>query len=974
MYRTASCLLVLLALSRECPAVGPLVHARTILHSEAVNFHPVRSDYDGDGIDDLVARTPSGLEIVSGLNGNLLRLYTGEHDSLDSFGVALESLPDGDGDGLRDLLVGAPLLPVDGEESRGAVYAIGSRTNGGLVTEIPLVYRVTGPPPAAGFGAALGVTSSRAILGFADSGRVLIVEASTGNTVASLLGVTSAVCGLGDVTGDGIEEIALGGADGYVVDGAVVTHDWTATTDLSGALVARLHASSGMPVGLHGGAGDRELFADLGDPFPGDGERQRLIVSASPGFAARAGSVVVHLLTQEAGAFSARELASLNGTSRDSHFGFDVASIGDATGDEVADLAVLESEFENDEGHAIGRVLVIDGAGLLDGFDEGDVVQEIRGSPDRVLRLGMRALGDQDGDDFVDLLVSGDRPREGGGFAVTYSVIPPGSDPNDCNSNGVPDNEDLAPPPLEFARPGYFVAGTMPRAVALADYDGDGRLDIAAANFRSDDVAVLLNKGDLDFRPAQYFPVAGQANSIVASDLDLDGDVDLATADRGGGTLPDRGWGNTVSVLLNRGDATFSAYQSITVPTAPRDVAAGDVNGDHLPDLAVISSNVDLLTILRNRGPRGFEISLSVPAGSAPHTVLMCDLDRDTSLDIVVVDRGQDQVAIFRNDGHGRFTEPELYSTGRDPREVVAADFNGDGHLDLASSDARLYGVSVLLSSGTGTFAPPYSFEFGGESPVALVATDIDGDGDPDLATANSGSNQTVWVLTNNGAGMFFEVKRYMVADVPWDIAAGDLDGDGDDDLVLPDATYDEVAIFPNRTSPPTSLDCNQNGRPDECDIDEGVSMDCDGDGVPDSCALARGLVSDCNENEIPDICDVEAGTSADCDGDLIPDECSHSPFHRGDADADGVLDISDGIFILGFQFLGTAAPTCLESSDANNDGAIDLSDAVFVFGYLFLGTSAPPSPGPPPSPCGSDPDPCGSPGDLGCKAYPACL
>jgi hypothetical protein len=95
--------------------------------------------------------------------------------------------------------------------------------------------------------------------------------------------------------------------------------------------------------------------------------------------------------------------------------------------------------------------------------------------------------------------------------------------------------------------------------------------------------------------------------------------------------------------------------------------------------------------------------------------------------------------------------------------------------------------------------------------------------------------------------------------------------------------------------------------------------------------------------------------------------------FHRGDANDDGLLDISDGIAVLGFLFTGGAAVDCKEAADANNDGRIDISDGVYDLAFAFLGGPSPLPPGPPGSPCGPDPDPPGSAGDLGCQSYNSC-
>jgi Asp-tRNA(Asn)/Glu-tRNA(Gln) amidotransferase A subunit family amidase len=98
------------------------------------------------------------------------------------------------------------------------------------------------------------------------------------------------------------------------------------------------------------------------------------------------------------------------------------------------------------------------------------------------------------------------------------------------------------------------------------------------------------------------------------------------------------------------------------------------------------------------------------------------------------------------------------------------------------------------------------------------------------------------------------------------------------------------------------------------------------------------------------------------------------TPFHRGDPNASGDIDVSDAITIVGFLFLGEPQTlSCLESADANNDGAIDVSDGIYLLSWLFTGGPEPPAPGPTGADCGVDPDPAGSPGDLGCESYPAC-
>jgi predicted outer membrane repeat protein len=89
-------------------------------------------------------------------------------------------------------------------------------------------------------------------------------------------------------------------------------------------------------------------------------------------------------------------------------------------------------------------------------------------------------------------------------------------------------------------------------------------------------------------------------------------------------------------------------------------------------------------------------------------------------------------------------------------------------------------------------------------------------------------------------------------------------------------------------------------------------------------------------------------------------------PFRRGDASADGSIDIADAVFTLSALFQGGLQPTCLDAEDANDDGNLDITDAVFLLSYLFLG-------GKPPSEplgiCGVDP----TQDDLTCLGFSAC-
>jgi hypothetical protein len=93
------------------------------------------------------------------------------------------------------------------------------------------------------------------------------------------------------------------------------------------------------------------------------------------------------------------------------------------------------------------------------------------------------------------------------------------------------------------------------------------------------------------------------------------------------------------------------------------------------------------------------------------------------------------------------------------------------------------------------------------------------------------------------------------------------------------------------------------------------------------------------------------------------------TPFHRGDSDSNGQLQLTDAIRILGVLFLGQGSIGCLDAADSDDNGDLQLTDAIRILGVLFLGQGSIPAPGPTSDPCGIDP----TQDDLDCADYPSC-
>src|SRR6267154_1993020 len=134
-----------------------------------------------------------------------------------------------------------------------------------------------------------------------------------------------------------------------------------------------------------------------------------------------------------------------------------------------------------------------------------------------------------------------------------------------------------------------FTAGTNPSWVAVGDFNGDGKLDLAVSNWSSNDVSVLLGNGDGTFQPAISYGVGSSPRSVAVGDFNHDGKLDLVVANWGCNGFPTCPASN-VSVLLGNGDGIFQKARNFAVGEAPVSLAVGDFNGDGIPDLSVANA------------------------------------------------------------------------------------------------------------------------------------------------------------------------------------------------------------------------------------------------------------------------------------------------------------------------------------------------------------------------------------------------
>jgi hypothetical protein len=330
-------------------------------------------------------------------------------------------------------------------------------------------------------------------------------------------------------------------------------------------------------------------------------------------------------------------------------------------------------------------------------------------------------------------------------------------------------------------------------AVAAADFDGDGRIDLAVIGRTG--LCLLVADGRGNFRPCT--PVAAGANpsSMAVADMNGDGRLDVVVANHET---------DYVTLLLGAGGGRFTSRPlHVRSRPHPHAVAVGDFDGDGRPDIAVDSWGEDRITLLFGkdawRGP-----GTPLPMGTNPYyTISAADVDGDGHVDLVAPNWGKGAVSILLGDGHEGFAHApgSPFKAGPSPFSAAVADVNGDGRPDVVvanySGHARATaddGLTWIRNDGNRRFTPVPDRVARGDYSARLAAGDVDGDGIADVAFSNA-NGRTVTVVFGSRAGpRGGETVTTMPA--PHALALADLNGDGRADLVVTSETSDEMIVF----------------------------------------------------------------------------------------------------------------------------------------------------------------------------------
>jgi hypothetical protein len=323
--------------------------------------------------------------------------------------------------------------------------------------------------------------------------------------------------------------------------------------------------------------------------------------------------------------------------------------------------------------------------------------------------------------------------------------------------------------------------GLVPSTIAVSDFNGDGKLDIALLT------GVLLGNGDGTFQSLIAFPSGVDARSLAAADVNNDGKLDLVVENTG----------FTFTVLLGNGDGSFQSPLSVSLPNdgAQYDFVLGDFNGDGKLDLAAVGPTNPNLNIYPGNGDGTFGAAFFSATLTGGNSLAAADLNGDGKLDLAFCDAGGHNggpLTVFLGNGNGTFQPPN--STGSCNTLVAFADVNGDGKLDELTwgfFSPNPGSISVFSGNGDGTFQSPQNLGAG----LAAVA-DLDGDGKLDLFARNPQSSTQggpdpagLGVFLGNGNATF-QAESFVAANagVPlYASGSGDFNGDGKMDVLAVD-------------------------------------------------------------------------------------------------------------------------------------------------------------------------------------------
>ena len=345
----------------------------------------------------------------------------------------------------------------------------------------------------------------------------------------------------------------------------------------------------------------------------------------------------------------------------------------------------------------------------------------------------------------------------------------------------------------------YTGPNSGPFAVDIGDLNNDGPLDIVVINQKSNSIGTFFGYSNGTFSSQNILVTNPEFDlqSIILRDVNNDTILDILVTDCNRSN-------SSIGILYGYGDGHFTLpkIDSTGSTTQTRSISTGDFDNDGRIDLAMTLYFRGAIGIMLQRkvDPFGSAKLFSTGNHSRPKSVYVGDLNSDGHLDIVVANSGTDNIGILLGYGAGDFTNQMVYSTGRDsaPSALTIGDFNHDHYLDIAEVNSASDSMGILLGQGNGLFANVSFYSTGlGSSPSSIAVADLNRDNHLDAVVANWGTNKII-VFSGNGDGITFNKKEYPLGygTRPQSVSIGDINNDHLLDIVAANDGSDYIEIL----------------------------------------------------------------------------------------------------------------------------------------------------------------------------------
>jgi hypothetical protein len=520
----------------------------------------------------------------------------------------------------------------------------------------------------------------------------------------------------------------------------------------------------------------------------------------------------------------------------------------------------------------------------------------------------------------------------------------------------------------------FAAGGSDVPSICASDFDNDGDLDLAAADASADNILLFFNQGNGIFDPAVVYPVGASpynlANpvEVVGADFDGDGDIDLSAANN---YHP-----HSVSVMLNYGDGSFAPYSTYAMDARPWAETTADVNGDGDIDLLLPCRYASILTLFHNDGNAVYDSISQRLYDGEPEDIFAGDIDNDGDIDLVTSYRIVNDNASLRffingqcqdsdDDGYGDPGVPtnqcpddncplvhntdQADTDGDDLGDACDDDIDDDGVLNDDDNCPYSYNPDQIDSNGNG---------YGDACELGLNAVDIDMALSDDYTDEHDtlylgGAYQfRVWIGNDWVLGGF-SLGFCITSDdgVTWQWVSRP-DGRG---------SLQAVAVYPG----------SRLGYPDgsALDMTNLLVTETNVDGISPDTLMAGGVAMNVGLDTGPpepmygmhfSVVDMAGDVGQICiDSTFVPPSGYFvfiDPFGQpprpdfrgpfcwpvkrapllGDFDLNGEINVGDVVEMIHVIFNGKAHPIPLQAGDVNCDGSFNVGDAIYLINYIF--------------------------------------